>query len=500
MAKKATVTPLDEIKWEPKIYPRGKWETSTVARYAEALDVGDVFPPIVIEDNPDDPKADGRLLDGKHRLEAHRKAGRTEISAERHKIPEGMGAKYYAATLSARHGDRMSLADLKRLARECFDPKQGGDPTQNVSAWGRHLGLANQTVFGWVGDIVNKGLEDRRAKVMRLTRLGWSQAEIAALLDVSQQTVSGDTNNPESGISGMRDAMVAGLPEAEAAKRWNLPVVLAHAVKLDGLDDATRMDRLGIKVQPYDVWNWSGCHDLMGDAHPGRIPGELVCHLLYFLTKPGDLVVDPMVGSGTTLDACLLMGRKARGYDIDHRHEAEPEPEEAEPGAEEAEEPEAEEEIPPRVDIEHHDLSTGWPDTVRKADLIVWDPPYFDKMDHSTIGAAGYVEGSISGLDPDGYLDWLGERFDQLAKLAKPGAKLAFIMSDWTSEHAKHHAGHRGIFLWDYANRMTEAGLRVTRQIQAPLPIQLIHPDIVLKFRESRRLARLNHYVLIAEA
>src|SRR5690606_13029439 len=104
----------------------------------------------------------------------------------------------------------------------------------------------------------------------------------------------------------------------EIARRFNLPPVLVEAITLEGLDDAERMKRLGIKIQPYDVWQFPSCHDLMGDNHPGRIPGELVCHVLYFFTKPGDLVVDPMAGSGTTLDACLLMGRKCRGYDIDH--------------------------------------------------------------------------------------------------------------------------------------------------------------------------------------
>lgn len=471
---KAQPVAIDEIRWDPKIYPRAKWSTSTIERYADALEAGDDFPPLVIEDNPDDPTTDGRLLDGKHRLEAYRLAGRTEAPAERHRIPDGMTAKYYAATLSARHGDRMSNADLRLLAREAFDPEQGGDPTMDATDWGRRLGIAKQTVHGWVGDLVNKGLEDRRAKALRLSRLGWAGKEIARTLEVSDATVTRDLQESESGLPQMREALAKGLPEAEAAKRWNLPVALVHAIALDELDDdADRLRALGIKVQPYDVWNFAGCHDLMGDAHPGRIPGDLVCHALYFWTNPGDLVVDPMAGSGTTLDACLLMGRKARGYDIDHRHD--------------------------RCDVEQHDLSTGWPDTVGKARLIFWDPPYFDKMDHSTIGDDGYVEGSISGLDPDGYLDWLTKRFEELHAAAAPGARLAFLMSDWDPENAKAHGEHGGIFEWDYADRLRDSGWQLTRQIQVPLGTQQVHPDIVNKFRASRRLARLGRYLLVAE-
>jgi hypothetical protein len=245
-----------------------------------------------------------------------------------------------------------------------------------------------------------------------------------------------------------------------------------YAKQLEGTDDAVRFDKIGIKIQPYDVWNFHGCHDLMGDAHPGRIPGELVCHALYYYTKPGDLVVDPMAGSGTTLDAALLMGRKARGYDIDHRHE--------------------------RVDVEQHDLSKGWPDSIKKASLVFWDPPYFDMMDKS-YRSDGYVDGSISGLSPDEYLESLREMFTSFAKKAGSGTTLAFLMMDWDPRRGDH-ADHPGIYIWDYVEALRGAGLEMERQIQCPMPTQQIHPDIVLKFREQRRMARLGRYLLIARA
>jgi len=233
------------------------------------------------------------------------------------------------------------------------------------------------------------------------------------------------------------------------------------------MDDAKRLEMLEIKIQPYDVWNFNSCHDLMGDKHPGRIPGELICHALYFMTRPGGMVLDPMVGSGTTLDACLLMGRKARGYEIDERHE--------------------------RIDIEKHNLSDGWPEKVSKADLIFWDPPYFDKMED------GYVDGSISELPPGDYLQWFTERFKSLYEQTSSKVKLAFLMSDWDSENAKQHKDSAGIFLWNYVSALQGAQWKVKRQIQCPLPTQQVHPDIVIKFRESKRLARLERYLLVCE-
>jgi hypothetical protein len=168
------------------------------------------------------------------------------------------------------------------------------------------------------------------------------------------------------------------------------------------------------------------------------------------------------------------MGRKARGYDIDARHE--------------------------RIDVEHHDLSEGWPDTDSRSSLIFWDPPYFDKMDSSTIGGEGYIDGSVSKLDPDEYLAFFGKRFAELHSMVKPDTRLAFLMSDWDPENAKHHQDGRGVFLWDYADALRDAGWSLSRQIQTPLSTQQVHPDIVNKFRESRRLARLERYLLIARA
>ena len=297
--------------------------------------------------------------------------------------------------------------------------------------------------------------------------------EIAVRLGVSRPTISDDVRN--CNLAKIDTDLGENWNEegiAEWANRLGLPLTDCYAAAMEGMDDKQRFELLGITVQPYDVWNFSDCHDLMGDKHPGRIPGQLVCHVLYFFTKPGDLVVDPMVGSGTVLDACLLLGRRARGYDIDQRHE--------------------------RNDIEEHNLTDGWPDSVSKASLIFWDPPYFDKMDAGTIGSDGYIEGSISGMDPDAYMSWFRERFAQLYESVSAGTRLAFLMSDWDSENAKNYAGHRGLFLWDYADAMRDAGWAITRQIQCPLSTQQVHPDIVNKHREARRLARLGRYLLVA--
>jgi hypothetical protein len=47
-----------------------------------------------------------------------------------------------------------------------------------------------------------------------------------------------------------------------------------------------------------------------GATEIGRIPAQLVAHILYFFSEPGDLVLDPMAGGGVCADTCLAMGRR----------------------------------------------------------------------------------------------------------------------------------------------------------------------------------------------
>lgn len=446
---------IKEIVWDPKIYPRSKWNTSTIERYADAIESGAVFPPITLE------AGTNRLLDGKHRHEAHLLAGAETIRAEWHAIPEGCSVKYYAATLSSSHGDRLTNADLKALAEQEFESNAELDP----ESWGSRLGVSKSTVYRWVSHILARERADRDAKAWRLSMLGWTQTEIGALLGVSQQRIEQITNNSQMGKIGNLlgpDWNDNGI--ADVAKRLNLCLTDCYAAAMQDMDDVARLKRLNINIQPYDVWNFSGCHDLMGDKHPGRIPGQLIAHVLYYFTKQGDIVVDPMVGSGATLDACLLMNRKCFGYDIDGRHD--------------------------RADIIEHDIAKdGWPERVSRAGLIFWDPPYFTKKDDE------YIVGSISKLPRVEYLNFFRKRLAELRTMVKPKARVAFLMSDWDDAATQMD----GIFIWDYANIFTDCGWKLIQRIDSPLPTQQVHPDIVKKFRVSLRMARLKRFLLIGE-
>ncbi len=51
--------------------------------------------------------------------------------------------------------------------------------------------------------------------------------------------------------------------------------------------------------------------------HPFQRPLANVMHYVEAFTRPGDLVVDPFLGAGTTAVACLRLGRRFVGCDLD---------------------------------------------------------------------------------------------------------------------------------------------------------------------------------------
>jgi site-specific DNA-methyltransferase (adenine-specific) len=58
-------------------------------------------------------------------------------------------------------------------------------------------------------------------------------------------------------------------------------------------------------------------HNKRRDQHPCQLPEPLLERLVLMTTDPGDIVLDPFVGAGTTAIAAKRMGRAYIGIDID---------------------------------------------------------------------------------------------------------------------------------------------------------------------------------------
>lgn len=51
--------------------------------------------------------------------------------------------------------------------------------------------------------------------------------------------------------------------------------------------------------------------------HPAQKPVKVLKRLIEIFTDPGDVVIDPCCGSGSTLRAAAELGRSAFGFEID---------------------------------------------------------------------------------------------------------------------------------------------------------------------------------------
>ncbi len=78
---------------------------------------------------------------------------------------------------------------------------------------------------------------------------------------------------------------------------------------------------------PTDVWYFNRVNNMtkksLGLTHPTVYPLEMIERIVLMSTQPGDLVLDPFMGSGTTAVAALKLGRKAVGFEIDGEYERE---------------------------------------------------------------------------------------------------------------------------------------------------------------------------------
>ncbi|HON16590.1 MAG TPA: DNA methyltransferase [Spirochaetota bacterium] len=141
-----------------------------------------------------------------------------------------------------------------------------------------------------------------------------------------------------------------------------------------------------------------GKEDQGDKNYKGATPSYIIWNLLMRYTKEKDLVVDPMCGSGTTIDVCRDTNRRVLGYDIN----------------------------PFRSDIFRAD-ARKLPLEDGKVDFVFVDPPYGDNIDYSDnpncIGKLPAYEES--------YFTEMEKVIGEIYRILKPGKYMGLYVCDY---------------------------------------------------------------------
>jgi DNA modification methylase len=184
--------------------------------------------------------------------------------------------------------------------------------------------------------------------------------------------------------------------------------------------------------------------------HPASFPESLVKDFVSFFTRKGELVVDPFVGTGSTLLAALETGRSGIGFEIVEKY-AEISRERvkdalAQNGAlEEAKKSGSS--WAKIVTADSAKLSKVWGENgFPPADYCITSPPYWNQLRKSHMRQKGRVEKGLDTVysdDPDeigniedyhDFLSALKRTFDEVYKIMRPKGYLTIITNNVFSD------------------------------------------------------------------
>ena len=466
MVQEARTIPMSQIVLDETIYPRSGVYPKRVSMFAENMRDGFEIAPIDLQVHPDD-HSKYRILDGAHRFNAYKQIGTVEVPVRIIAL-DGIDPLLYAAQ-KAIGPLQLSENEARDTARRAY---RNNTRLSSVEI-GRAVGRSRQTVDTYVADLRAAAGAETNIKMFRLHRLGYPQDRIAKIMGVAQKTIHNHLVEMPALAFLLNTDLKRGFTVPQVAEKHGWPEPLVWSVALEGRDDRERFKLLMWGLLTWDHWYWSACDKRFGDDWPGRIPAQMIAHILYYFSRQGELVIDPMAGGGVVADTCLAFNRKCWSFDMDVRPDARPE-------------------------IESHFWDFNdmrWPVQGRtKPDLIIFDPPYFRKKE------GHYEKKAISGLSREKYLEFLGSFLTLAQQNTKKRTRMAFINADWRNFPgipAMDEERDDSILIDDYLDTIKKSGWQHTHILQAPLSSERFNPGVVSAMQKKRILGVTSRYVVV---
>jgi DNA modification methylase len=133
------------------------------------------------------------------------------------------------------------------------------------------------------------------------------------------------------------------------------------------------------------------------NKYAGVTPAFVLYNMVKRYTEPGDTVLDPMAGSGTTIDVCKEEGRRVIAFDV----------------------------APTRPDIKRND-ARKLPLDDKSVDMIFIDSPYGDNIDYNDQPAN---IGKLSAESEEFY-EALDTVISECSRVLKPGKVIGWLIGD----------------------------------------------------------------------
>jgi len=208
--------------------------------------------------------------------------------------------------------------------------------------------------------------------------------------------------------------------------------------------------------QLYNIWNFHFRDPRYGQEGYkwGLIAGQIVENLLYYYTEPGDTVLDPMAGGGTTLDVCKAFNRECIALDL----------------------------TPIRDDIIQNDILQGLPDDIqdKEIQLVILEPPYFNMK----------IQDAYPTIQH--FYNFSKTAIEHSTISLKIGGYVALIIMD------QQHKGNTNFpLIGESYLLLKNAGLTYENLITLPLATSQYEAWAVSKHKEKKELMNINRQMWI---
>lgn len=186
----------------------------------------------------------------------------------------------------------------------------------------------------------------------------------------------------------------------------SVPLITEQKEKIkERIDEIDIEDEIPL-IEATTIWDFPrqsyGLTPKGNNKYPGVTPALIIYNLVWRYTDPGDLVVDPMCGGGTTIDVCKEEKRRVIGMDIS----------------------------PVRSDIIQSD-AREIPLKESSADMVFIDSPYGDNIRYNE--HPGCI-GKISS-ETERFYDELEKVMKESYRILKEGKTLGWLIGDqWVKD------------------------------------------------------------------